>query len=201
MTHFFLYVMNYSFSSETRAAVRLGSCMGVPSACCCISPTQALDLSLCSVSILKKPLQRFCLLCCDKPWAFVVGLKISVKLEQKDWQERSSHSSFAPLFHLYLLEGALLSFWSSSGMLSVCMKKTCLQPLSAHLWYGEMCPFPSEVWAMVTWNGEHDANFFSPKWKSCQWLQEQIPTALCNSLVLLQGVWFPQCAWAVLLFH
>lgn len=189
------------------AVVRLRSWMGVPSPCCRVSPTQALDLWLCSVSILKKTLQRFCLLCCDKAWAFVGGLKISVKLEQEDWQERSNHSSFAPLFHLYLLEGALLSSWSSLGILNACMnmalreKKGLAVHLTAHLGYGEVGAFLSEVWAMVTQSGEHYANLFSPKWKSCQWLQKQIPTALCNSMVLVQRVWFPQCSWAVLLFH
>lgn len=99
------------------------------------------------------------------------GLKISVKLEQEDRQERSNLSSFAPLFHLYLLERPLLSFWSSLGLLNVCMnmalreKKGLSVHLPTHLGYGEMDAFLLllEVWAMVTQNGEHDANLFSPK--------------------------------------
>lgn len=99
------------------------------------------------------------------------GLKISVKLEQEDGQDRSTHSSFAPLFHLYLLEGPLLSFWSSLGLLSVCMnmalreKKGLAVHLPTHLGYEEMGAFLLllEIWAMVTQNGEHDPNLSSHK--------------------------------------
>lgn len=99
------------------------------------------------------------------------GLKISVKLEQEDGQDRRNHSSFAPLFHLYLLEGPLFSFWSSLGLLSVCMnmalreKKGLAVHLPTHLGYEEMGAFLLllEIWAMVTQNGEHDPNLFSHK--------------------------------------
>lgn len=116
----------------------------------------------------KKPLQRLCLLSWGKAWAFAGGLKISVKLEQEDGQDRRNHSSFAPLFHLYLLEGPLLSFWSSLGLLSVCMnmalreKKGLAVHLPTHLGYEEMGAFLLllEIWAWLPRMGNMIPIFF-----------------------------------------
>lgn len=102
----------------------------------------------------KKPLQRFCLLSLDKAWAFEEGLKIFVKLEQEDWQDRSKHSSFALLFHLYLLGGLLLSFWGSLGLLSVCMNMglrkgwlyTCLLTWVVKRWVPSSYSLKSWLW-------------------------------------------------------
>lgn len=102
------------------------------------------------------------------------GLKVSVKhkdrvlSQQEERQDRSNHSSFPPLLHLHLLEGPLLSFWSSLGLLGVCMdmalreKKGLAVHLPIHLGCEEMGAFLLllEIWAMGTQNEGLDGNLF-----------------------------------------
>jgi len=103
----------------------------------------------------------------------VGGLKVSVKhknralSQQEEWQDKSNHSSFPPLLHLYILEG-LLSFWRSLRQLSVCMdtalreeKGLAVHP-PFHLACEEMGAFLLllEMRAMGTQNQGLDANLF-----------------------------------------
>lgn len=176
--------------------------MGVPSPSCCVSFTQALDQWFCSVSVLRNIYRGF--VCCAaikheplwEVWRYLSSLN------RRTGRRGATTALLLLCFTSTYWKGPFSHFgaaWGNSVYAWIYKRKERAGCTPAyHLGYGEMGVFLLllEVWAVVT-----QSQPFFTQMKELPVVSTADPTALCSSMVLVQGVWFPQCSWAGLLFH